>query len=116
MVLPKNTNQDGLDDLDAMFVHASEASSVLKAISHENRLMILCLLSQGEKSVTELEELLSLRQPTVSQQLARLRLDGLVETRREGKVIFYSLSSHKARALIACIYDLFCNNPGGDDR
>jgi len=116
MVLPKNTNQDGVDNLDAMFVHANEASSVLKAISHENRLMILCLLSQGEKSVTELEGLLSLRQPTVSQQLARLRLDGLVETRREGKVIFYSLSSQKARILINCIYDLFCNNSGGDDR
>jgi len=116
MVLPENTNQNSVDNLDAMFVHAKKASGVLKAISHENRLMILCLLSQGEKSVTELEELLSLRQPTVSQQLARLRLDGLVETRREGKVIFYSLSSQKARTLINCIYDLYCNDSGDADR
>jgi len=116
MALPKNTNPDGIENLDDMFLHASEASSVLKAISHENRLMILCLLSQSERSVTELEELLSLRQPTVSQQLARLRLDGLVETRREGKVIYYSLSSQKARTLINCIYELFCNNSGGNDR
>jgi len=116
MALPKNTTSTGIENLEAMFVHANEASSVLKAISHENRLMILCLLSHGEKSVTELEDLLSLRQPTVSQQLARLRLDGLVETRREGKVIFYSLSSQKARTLINCIYELFCNNSESDDR
>lgn len=108
--------QGGVEDLVAMFRHAKEASGVLKAISHESRLMMLCLLSQGEKSVTELEDLLSLRQPTVSQQLARLRLDGLVETRRQGKVIYYSLSSKKARTLISCVYDLFCNNPDGDDR
>ncbi|VAW14793.1 transcriptional regulator SoxR [hydrothermal vent metagenome] len=105
---------NGVENLDAMFEHAKEASGFLKAISHESRLMILCLLSQGEKSVTELEDLLSLRQPTVSQQLARLRLDGLVDTRREGKVIYYSLASEKARTMIACIYGLFCGEPGTD--
>jgi DNA-binding transcriptional ArsR family regulator len=70
--------------------------------------MILCILAEGEKSVTELEHLLSLRQPTVSQQLARLRADGLVTTRREGKVIYYSLASDEARVIIGAIYDVFC--------
>ena len=114
MVLPEDSDLNGVENLDAMSGHAKEASSFLKAISHESRLMILCQLSQGEKSVTELEDLLSLRQPTVSQQLARLRLDGLVETRRQGKVIYYSLASEKARTLINCIYGLFCGGAATD--
>jgi DNA-binding transcriptional ArsR family regulator len=96
------------DGVEEMASHAKEASDFLKAISHESRLMILCILSAGERSVTELEAMLSLRQPTVSQQLARLRYDGLVETRRDGKVIFYSLTSEKARRVVAVLYDLFC--------
>jgi len=70
--------------------------------------MILCILSQGEKSVSELEEMLSLRQPTVSQQLARLRADGLVATRRDGKTIFYSLASDEARVVVGAVYEVFC--------
>lgn len=96
------------DEIDAMAGHAREACDFLKALSHESRLMILCILSQGERSVTELEEMLSLRQPAVSQQLARLRYDGLVATRREGKVIYYSLASDKARRLVGVLYDIFC--------
>ena len=69
--------------------------------------MILCILAEGEKSVSELEELLSLRQPTVSQQLARLRSDGLVATRRDGKAIYYSLASEEARVVVGAVYDLF---------
>src|SRR6266851_10096500 len=80
--------------------NAKRAADFLKALAHENRLMILCILSQGEKSVSELERLLSLRQPTVSQQLARLRADGLVETRRDGKTIYYSLASEEARIVV----------------
>ncbi|MGM3168371.1 ArsR/SmtB family transcription factor, partial [Bacillus cereus group sp. BC254] len=71
--------------------HAEPAAAFLKALSHEGRLMILCHLAEGEKSVRELEGLIGLRQAAVSQQLARLRLEGLVSTRRKGKAIFYAL-------------------------
>lgn len=67
---------------------ARDASDFLKAMSHESRLLLLCLLAERERSVTELEEILSLRQANVSQQLARLRLDGLVDTRRDGKAVY----------------------------
>ena len=73
--------------------------------------MLLCLLSERERSVTELENVLSLRQPTVSQQLARLRLDGLVNTRRDGKTIYYSLASDDVRQVISVIYAIFCEPP-----
>jgi DNA-binding transcriptional ArsR family regulator len=98
-------------DADRMADKAKKAATFLKALAHENRLMILCILSQGEKSVSELERLLELRQPTVSQQLARLRADGLVSTRRDGKIIYYSLASEEARTIIGAIYDVFCRKP-----
>jgi ArsR family transcriptional regulator len=88
---------------------AAEAARFLKALSHEGRLMILCYLSSGEKSVTELEQLLGSRQAAVSQQLARLRLEGLVTCRREGKVIYYALADDRARRTIGLMYDLFCS-------
>ena len=72
----------------AMLANARQASDLLKALSHEVRLMILCFLIKGEKSVGEIEKMLELRQPAVSQQLARLRADGLVEARRNGKSIY----------------------------
>lgn len=95
-------------ELDRMLGNAKRASQFLKALAHESRLMILCILAEGEKSVSELEELLSLRQPTVSQQLARLRADSLVSTRRDGKTIYYNLASAEARVVIGAIYDMFC--------
>jgi DNA-binding transcriptional ArsR family regulator len=98
-------------DLDRMVDNAKRASDFLKALAHESRLIILCILAQGEKSVSELEQELNLRQPTVSQQLARLRADGLVSTRRDGKVIYYSLASDEARIIIGAIYDVFCKRP-----
>jgi len=91
-----------------MIDKARRAADFLKALAHENRLMILCILSQGEKSVSELEHMLSLRQPTVSQQLARLRADGLVATRRDGKTIHYSLASEEARVVVGALYEMFC--------
>ena len=94
--------------LDDMVTKATAAAAFLKALAHEGRLMILCHLSQGEKSVTELEQLLSARQAAVSQQLARLRLEGLVSARREGKVIYYSLSDPRSRRLIELMYEMFC--------
>ena len=93
-----------------MVAQAQAASGFLKALAHEGRLLILCYLSSGEKSVTELEMLLGSRQAAVSQQLARLRLEGLVNCRREGKAIFYSLGDPKAARMIALVYDMFCRN------
>lgn len=96
------------DDIDKMMKSAQDASNFLKAISHEGRLMILCHLTTGEKSVTELEELLSARQAAVSQQLSRLRLEGLVTPRREGKVIYYRLTDDRPKQIMEVVYDLFC--------
>ena len=87
---------------------ARKASTFLKALAHENRLMILCLLSERERSVTELEEVLALSQATVSQQLARLRHEGLVETRREGRAIYYRLADDTNRQFIEALYNKFC--------
>jgi DNA-binding transcriptional ArsR family regulator len=95
-------------DPDRMAGNAKRASDFLKALAHESRLMILCFLAEGEKSVSELEALLNLRQPSVSQQLARLRADGLVSTRRDGKTIYYNLASAEARVVIGAIYEVFC--------
>ena len=95
-------------DVESLISSAREASELLKALSHEARLVILCLLTEGEKSVTEIEQTLSLRQPAVSQQLARLRADDLVETRREGKNIYYSLARPEVRAVIDALYQAFC--------
>ncbi|MDO9524677.1 MAG: metalloregulator ArsR/SmtB family transcription factor [Gemmobacter sp.] len=92
-----------------MLQNAQAAAAFLKALSHEGRLMILCHLASGEKSVSELESLLESRQAAVSQQLARLRLEGLVSCRREGKTMFYSLQDPKVRRAIELVYDLFCN-------
>jgi len=96
------------DEMDRMMDNATIATNYLKAISHEGRLMILCHLASGEKSVTELEDLLSARQAAVSQQLGRLRLEGLVTPRRDGKVIYYSLTDDRSRKIIGLVYDLFC--------
>jgi DNA-binding transcriptional ArsR family regulator len=85
------------------------AAEFLKALANPNRLMILCFLLEGEYSVGELEEKLDLRQPTLSQQLARLREDDLVATRRDGKLIYYSLSDEKVRRTIALLDDMFCS-------
>src|ERR1700745_579915 len=96
------------NELDRMVDNAKRASDFLKALAHESRLMILCILAEGEKSVSELEDHLGLRQPTVSQQLARLRGDGLVATRRDGKTIYYSVASDEARTIVGAVYDVFC--------
>jgi DNA-binding transcriptional ArsR family regulator len=97
-------------DIDLMIENAQEASEFLKALSHEARLVILCLLVEGEKSVAEIEEMLSLRQPAVSQQLARLRADDLVQTRRDGKNIYYSLARPEVRDIIAALHAAFCGS------
>jgi DNA-binding transcriptional ArsR family regulator len=98
-------------DLDTMVANARQASEFLKALAHEDRLMILCLLAEGEKSVTEIGEMLDLRQPAVSQQLALLRGNDLVETRRDGKNIYYSLARSEVRDVIGALHQAFCK-PG----
>jgi DNA-binding transcriptional ArsR family regulator len=95
-------------DVAALAARAREASDFLKALAHRGRLLILCLLVDGERSVTDLERLLELRQPTVSQQLARLRAEGLVKARREGKTIFYSLADEKVARIIGALHSVFC--------
>ena len=100
----------GLPGQFSMTFNTIEASNFLKALGHEGRLMILCHLANGEKSVTELEDLLSARQSAVSQQLTRLRFEGLVSPRREGKAIYYTLSDDRARQILELVYDLFCNS------
>ena len=95
-------------ELQRMVSNAEEASDFLKSLAHGNRLMLLCLLAEKERSVTELEQFLQLRQPAVSQQLARLRLDGLVTTRREGKAIYYSIADERTKGFIRLIYETFC--------
>lgn len=94
--------------LGGMEDRADEATAFLKALAHEGRLMILCHLVDGEKSVTELEHLLSARQSAVSQQLARLRLEGLVENRRDGKTIFYRISDARTEKVLSLLHGMFC--------
>lgn len=98
------------DNMEEMGEHARAASDLLKALAHETRLMILCLLVEGEKSVGELEQLMLMRQPSVSQQLARLRFDRLVNARRDGRTIYYSLGSEEAKKVVTLLYDLYCKD------
>ena len=97
-------------EMDRMAENAVNAANFLKALGHEGRLMILCHLVTGEKSVTELEELLSSRQSAVSQQLTRLRLEGFVTPRRDGKTIYYSLTDERPKQIMEIVYDLFCRS------
>ena len=108
MPLPVITKDTNPTEFDVVVEKAKSASNFLKAISHEGRLMILCHLVSGEKSVTELEELISARQAAVSQQLSRLRLEGLVIPKRDGKTIYYRLADDKPKRILEVIYDLFC--------
>ncbi|MBY6055714.1 ArsR/SmtB family transcription factor [Leisingera daeponensis] len=110
MPLPQFSADMDPEKKEEMVANAAKASDFLKAISHPGRLMILCHLVSGEKSVTELEELLSARQAAVSQQLSRLRLEGLVVPRREGKAIYYRLADDKPRRVLELVYELFCKD------
>lgn len=98
-----------------MVEHAREASRFLKGLAHEGRLIILCTLVEGEKSVSELGAILGADQPIVSQQLARLRADDFVKTRRWGKKIYYSLASDEVRQVVELLYRLFCEKSAPDD-
>jgi DNA-binding transcriptional ArsR family regulator len=108
MAFPKLKSDASPAELAELLEQARKASELLKALSHETRLLILCLLSEGEKSVSELEEIMSMPQAAVSQQLARLRFDRLVTTRREGRMMYYAIASAEVGNIIEQLYDLFC--------
>lgn len=91
---------------------ASEVKAVLHTLANENRLLLLCQLSRGEKCVGELEQLLDIHQPTLSQQLGVLRKEGVVMTRREGKNIYYSIADARVLVLLKTMYEVFCVNKG----
>lgn len=95
-------------DFTDMQSSAQAASQLLKSLSHPDRLMLLCQLTQGEYCVSELEDLVGLGQPSLSQQLGVLRKDNLVNTRREGKQIYYSIGSDDALAILDVLYQRFC--------
>ncbi len=96
-------------DIKEMRAGAQEATTFLKRFGNEDRLLLLCHLSKGEYSVSSLEELTGIQQPTLSQQLGVLRADNLVKTRRDGKWIYYSVDDEKVITLLNCIYGMFCS-------
>ena len=99
-------------DIDAMHEAAAAAAGLMKALANPDRLMLLCQLSQGESTVSELEAALGILQPTLSQQLGVLREEALVSTRREGKYIYYSVSSETVLAVLKVLYREFCEKGG----
>ena len=99
-------------DIHSVRAAAAQATALLKAMANVDRLLLLCQLSQSEHSVGELESLLGVTQPTLSQQLGVLRDEGLVATRREGKQIYYRIASPVALAIIQILYTHFCQKSG----
>lgn len=89
---------------------ASKASALLKALANEDRLLILCYLTQGELNVGQLEEITQITQPTLSQQLSVLREEGFVSTRRDGKYIYYTLASLEVIEVMKTLAKLFCSD------
>lgn len=110
----KSLNEQGATGIPnlEMKEHAHDAAGLMNALGNESRLMILCILAEGERSVGELNETIPLSQSALSQQLARLRGQGLVETRRESQTIFYSLAEGPACRVIHLLHDIYC---GQDD-
>ena len=99
-------------DLNQMSQSADRASSLMKTLGHRDRLMILCHLAEGEKSVGQIAELLEISQSPLSQHLSRMRKENLVETRREAQTIYYSLKSGEASRIVEVLYELFCASEG----
>ena len=95
-------------ELEVMQENAGRAADLMKLLGHPHRLMILCQLAEGEKSVGELAELLNVRQAALSQQLALLRKDGMVSTRRQAQNVFYSLAREDVRSLMGFLYETYC--------
>ncbi|MDP7142778.1 MAG: metalloregulator ArsR/SmtB family transcription factor [Alphaproteobacteria bacterium] len=94
-------------DLNDLEQNIDDAVVLLKSLSNEHRLAIICSLYKGEKNVGELEEIIGLSQSALSQHLARLRRDGLVKTRRSAQTIFYSMNEGATHAILKTLYDLY---------
>ncbi len=114
MPISNSTAQDGLKmpaqmDMEALHANADRASALLRTMSNQWRLLILCNLSQSELSVHQLEEVIGLSQSALSQHLAILRRERLVQTRRVAQSIFYSLASEEAGAVMETLYSLYCS-------
>ncbi len=103
---------NALVDMNAMRAAAGEASALLRLLAHEDRLLLLCQLSQEELCVGDLEERLDIHQPSLSQQLGVLRRDGVVHTRRAGRHIYYRIADPRVLKLLQTLYGLFCDNEG----
>jgi len=101
-------------DLDAMRAAAGRARALLKVLSNPDRMLLLCKLAEGEHSVGQLEAALGIGQPTLSQQLGVLRDEGMVQTRREGKQVFYTIASPEALAVMRTLYALYCPTQEGE--
>lgn len=95
-------------DLNQMAESATRASALMKTLGHKDRLMILCHLAAGEKSVGQIADLLEIPQSPLSQHLSRMRKEGLVDTRRQAQTIFYSLKSGEASRIVEVLYELYC--------
>lgn len=100
-------------DLQTLQAAALEACGLLKALSNPDRLLLLCQMTQGDYCVSELEELTGVQQPTLSQQLTVLRDEQLVNTRRDGKQIYYTIASKEAMAILQVLYELYCKQTKG---
>ena len=107
--------QNGEINFEQMAKSASRASSLMKTLGHKDRLMILCHLANGEKSVGEIANLLEISQSPLSQHLSRMRKEELVDTRRESQTIYYSLKSGEASRIVEVLYELFCASEGCAD-
>ena len=103
-----STNEGMQFDIAAMRDNADKACRMMKTLANRDRLMLLCQLSQGEKRVGELEEVTNIQQPTLSQQLAVLREEGVVSTRRDGKHIYYKISSPIEMSVMELLYASYC--------
>lgn len=101
-------------DIDAMQMRANEATSLLSAMCNEKRLLILCQLIDGERTVNELAKLVGAAQPTVSQHLSLLRREGLINVRQDGRTHFYTLAGNEAREILGTLQSLYCDPTSKD--
>ena len=100
-------------DMPRILAAAQKASGLLRVLANENRMLLMCQLSQGEKSVGELEALLGIHQPTLSQQLGVLRNEGLVDTRRDGKWMYYRVAREEVLILLDALHGIYCKTAPG---
>ncbi len=107
----KPVKEDSPIDPGRMAVAAAKASELMKTLGHKDRLMVLCHLSSGEKSVGELARLLGIPQSPLSQHLARMRKEKLVTTRREAQTIYYAIASQEAARMVQLMHEIYCSEP-----